>query len=141
MSTLRTLFNKKRLFWKTKLYKWLWISVMLLHSLSNYVTIVDSVSGKFELLSEQNKINYRMCSIKKLFLKILQNSQENTCVRIFFKIFKNTFFIEHFRVTTSDKTICKSLCHEKISFVIWYTYFKLWWYWYGLIRQNWPSRH
>ena len=46
------------------------------------------------------------CSVKKAFLEISQNSQENTCVRVFFfkkeilvqvfscesfKIFKNTF--------------------------------------------------
>ena len=56
------------------------------------------------------------CSVKKVFLKILQNSQENTCVRVpflikfikketlvqmfsceFSEIFKNTFFIEHLR--------------------------------------------
>ena len=62
----------------------------------------------------------RSCSIKKVILKIQQNSQENTCARIsesqaeacnfikratltkvFFselcKIFKNTIFIEHLR--------------------------------------------
>ena len=48
-----------------------------------------------------------MCSVKKVFLKILQNSQENTCARAsfliklqasdlfsceFYKIFQNTFF-------------------------------------------------
>ena len=34
---------------------------------------------------------------KKLFLEISQNSQENTCTRVFFliKISKNTFFTEH----------------------------------------------
>ena len=28
----------------------------------------------------------RMCSVKKVFLKILQNSQENTCARVSFLI-------------------------------------------------------
>ena len=28
--------------------------------------------------------NHRNCSLKKVFLKILQNSQQNTCVRVFF---------------------------------------------------------
>ena len=46
-----------------------------------------------------------------MFLKISQNSQENTCTRVslaqvfsceFCKIFKNTFFTEHFRVTASE---------------------------------------
>ena len=51
------------------------------------------------------------CSVKKMFLKISQNSRENTCARVSFskketltqafsyefcEIFKNTFFIEHF---------------------------------------------
>ena len=55
------------------------------------------------------------CFVKNVFLKILQNSQENTCARVqvcnfikketlsqvfsceFCEILKNTFFIEHFR--------------------------------------------
>ena len=55
----------------------------------------------------------RRCSVKKVFFEILQNSQENTCARVFFliklqassltqvfsceffEISKNTFFIEH----------------------------------------------
>ena len=51
------------------------------------------------------------CSVKKVFLKISQNSQENTCAKVslliklqaqlfsceFCEFFKNTFFIEHFR--------------------------------------------
>ena len=45
--------------------------------------------------------SHRRCSIKKLLLKILQNWEENTCVRVrhdkvfscqFYKIFENTFF-------------------------------------------------
>ena len=55
----------------------------------------------------------RRCSVKKVFLTISQNSQENTCARDslliklqavahvfsceFCKIFKKTFFKEHFR--------------------------------------------
>ena len=54
-------------------------------------------------------------SIKKmLFLKVLQNSQKNTCVGVSFnkvadEIFQNTFFIEHLRATASVKvppTLC-----------------------------------
>ena len=66
----------------------------------------------------------RRCPVKKVFLKIFQNSQENTCARAFFliklqafikketlarlfscefwEIFKNTFLPEHLRRTTSD---------------------------------------
>ena len=67
------------------------------------------------------------CSVKKVFLEIPQNSQENTCARVFFfnkvadqacnfikketlaqviscefcEISKNTFFTEHFWTTAS----------------------------------------
>ena len=54
------------------------------------------------------------CSVKKVFLKILLNSQENTCARLSFlrtpaqvlfceicKVFKNTFFTEHVWKTVS----------------------------------------
>ena len=44
----------------------------------------------------------RRCSIKKLFIKISQNSQENTCARVFFflkvnfaKFLRTPIFIEH----------------------------------------------
>ena len=43
----------------------------------------------------------RRCSIKKVLLKISQNSLENTCARVSFLI-KNTFFTEHLRTTASD---------------------------------------
>ena len=65
----------------------------------------------------------RRCSIKKMFLKISKNSQENTCARVsfliklqakaaketlaqvfsceFFATFKSTFFTEHLWVTAS----------------------------------------
>ena len=68
----------------------------------------------------------RRCSVKKVFLEISQNSQENTCARVslliklqasrnfikqetlpqvfsceFCETSKNTFFTEHFRTTTS----------------------------------------
>ena len=67
--------------------------------------------------------SHRRYSIKKVFLKISQYSQENTCARVpflfklqtfikketvaqgfsreFFKIFKNTFFPEHLWMTVS----------------------------------------
>ena len=78
---------------------------------------------------KQKKRNYLRFSVKKLFLEILQNSQENTCakvsfliklqvsacnfvkngtlVQVFFyefcKTFKNNYFIEHLRTTASNK--------------------------------------
>ena len=41
--------------------------------------------------------------MKKVFLQILQNSQEDTCGRVYFLIntFKNTFFTEHLWATAS----------------------------------------
>ena len=37
-------------------------------------------------ITEDEKAVVRRCSIKKVFLKFLQNSQENTCVRVSFLI-------------------------------------------------------
>ena len=50
------------------------------------------------------------CSVKRLFLEISQNSQENACARVSFliklqglgEIFKNTFFTEHLQTTATD---------------------------------------
>ena len=56
----------------------------------------------FSLFSTSSHQRY---SIKKVFLKISQNSQESTCTRVFLrqvfccefcKVFKNHFFTEHF---------------------------------------------
>ena len=64
-------------------------------------------------LSAMNKAAIQRCSVKKVFLKISQNSQENTCARVSFLIklkmrlwhrcfpvnlaifFRKAFFIEH----------------------------------------------
>ena len=51
-----------------------------------------------------------MKKVKKKFLKILQNSQENACARVSFliklqglgEVFKNTFFTEHLQTTATD---------------------------------------
>ena len=67
----------------------LWLSIV-------FVTVIQKQSS-------------RSFSVQEAFLKISQNSQENTCDRVFIKkealaqvfscesrgIFKNTFFIEH----------------------------------------------
>ena len=78
--------------------------------------------------SEISEAVVRRCSVKNVVLKILQNSQENTCARVFFnkvaglrpqpcnfiknetqlsscefcEIFKYSFFTEHFRMTSSE---------------------------------------
>ena len=56
--------------------------------------------------------------MKKVFLKISQNSQENTCARVSFliklqayEIFKNTFSTEHPRTTASVTTKLCSFVH------------------------------
>ena len=80
----------------------------------------SAVSGSAKYRSDNNLVKSPLhpkpyteaaicrCSVKKIFLKILQNSQENTCGRVnfikketlaqvfsceFCKIFKNTFFL------------------------------------------------
>ena len=75
-----------------------------------------------------SRSSHEKCSIKKVFLKISPNSQENTCARVsyliklqastcnfikneiraqvfsceFFQIFKNTYFTEHLWTTASE---------------------------------------
>ena len=68
----------------------------------------------------KERSSYRWCSLKKVFLKISQILQENTCVEVKFlinfitkkrlqhscfpvKVFKNTYFEEHPRTTASNK--------------------------------------
>ena len=87
-----------------------------------------------------NRVQKQKCSVKKVFFKILQNSQENTCVRVFFfskscrpqncsiikketvaqvftcefcVIFRNTFFYRKPLVAVSASTICLIKdCHK-----------------------------
>ena len=42
--------------------------------------------------------------MKKVFLEISQNSRENTCARVFFYTFLNTFFYRTPLVAASEKT-------------------------------------
>ena len=72
--------------------------------------------------------SHQMCSIKKMFLEISQNSQENTCARVcsfikketlaqmfscdFSEISKNTFFTEHLWTTTSYAYLIKGLMYH-----------------------------
>ena len=70
----------------------------------------------------------RRYSVKKMFLEILENSQEKTCAGVSFlkklqtsilqlywkrhsgiSVFKNAFFMEHLRATASKYVICKEL--------------------------------
>ena len=73
------------------------------------------------LLGLTNTSSHRRCSIKKMFLKISQNSLENACTRVTFliklqappvffcefcEIFKNNFFTEHLWTTASELRWC-----------------------------------
>ena len=82
-------------------------------------------STRSTLSTAINRSSHQRCSIKKVFLKISQNSQENTCARVsscrpharnfikretlaqvfsceFCEIFKNTFFTEQLWTTASE---------------------------------------
>ena len=68
-------------------------------------------------LTQKSEVAVRRCSSKYVFLKISQNSQENTWSSFntftgqkglpvnFAKIFRKTFFTEHLLITTSKKCI------------------------------------
>ena len=94
---------------------WLVVDVLLSHQSGVSIEMKDSEAA------------VQRCSVKRVFLEISQNSQENTCARVSFliklqaeacnfikketlaqvsscefcKISKNTFFIEHLRATAS----------------------------------------
>ena len=68
---------------------------------------------------KRRRNNHQKCYTKKAFLKISQNSHENTCTIKketlaqvfsfeFCKIFKNTFFTEHLRTTASWDDLSQS---------------------------------
>ena len=81
-----------------------------------YINIISTSS-----ISVMSEAVVGRCFVKKVFLEILQNSQENTCANLFFKkenfikketlaqvfssefckISKNNFFTEHPRTTAS----------------------------------------
>ena len=52
--------------------------------------------GSYKPVQAASKSSYRKCSIKKIFLKISQNSQGNTCVRVsLFNIERLTGLTDH----------------------------------------------
>ena len=67
----------------------------------------------FDFVFTLYRSSHQRCSVKKVFLEISQNSQENTCVRDPFliklqaccEISKNTFFTEHLRTVASHCNI------------------------------------
>ena len=75
-----------------------------------------SIRSGFGAKTNSNGTSHGSCSLKKVFLKISQNSQENICARFsyllklqkaltqvfpweFCEIFKKLLFTEHFRAT------------------------------------------
>ena len=64
-------------------------------------------------MPKTNRSSHQRCAIKKVFLGISQNSQENTCVRVSFLIklqasahffYRTPFFTEHFWITASESS-------------------------------------
>ena len=47
---------------------------------------MDKILSTWEYYVQSTEVVVRSCSIKKVFLEILQNSQENTCARVSFLI-------------------------------------------------------
>ena len=90
-------------------------SLSPLSSLSPSSSIVLILNSKIliHLLALLTEADSQRCSVIKVFLKVLQNSQGHTCARVcnfikeqtlaqvffceFCQIFKNTFFIKHLR--------------------------------------------
>ena len=63
--------------------------------------------------------SHRRCSVKKVFLEISQNSQENTCAQVaqvfsceFCEISKNKFFPELLRWLLLETNSCVLFCHS-----------------------------
>ena len=64
-----------------------------------------------ELLSE---VVTQKCSVKKVFLEILQNSQENTCARVFLQlVFPNNAMVRH--THTHTHTHARTHKHRYLS--------------------------
>ena len=102
-----------------------------------FFCLFHSISVETEVIEAVNQ----SCSVKKVFLEISQNSQENTCARVYFliklqgttvillkketlaqvfscefyKISKNNLFIEHFWVTASLVLKQINLCSVSVS--------------------------
>ena len=84
----------------------------------------------------QDRNSYPSCSVEKVFLKISQILQENTCARVSFlitlqasgtvffcefcEIYKNTFYTEQLRTTASDKKekVCPFTLTTQLNFII-----------------------
>ena len=85
---------------------------IIIHSgafIVNFENVNVAWGDVFSTLPSICRSSNRRCSIKKVFLKLLQNSQEITCARVSFliklqasgKSFKSNFFIDHLRTNAS----------------------------------------
>ena len=69
----------------------------------------------FGITQKLNRSSHRRCSIKKLFLKISQNSQENTCPRVSFLIkLQSRPWLQKWLFTDALYTVLKYLRLEKL---------------------------
>ena len=107
-------------------------------------------NGRYIFFMNSTEAFAQRCSVKKLFLEILQNSQENTCVRVSFFIklqaytcnvfkketlaqvfpsefcenFKNTYFYRTTLVATSDCSIKLWFSSQEFKFKAIFTFTK-----------------
>ena len=58
-----------------------------------FLVFLKCAAGNYCSISKSG--HWRRCSIKKIFLKILQNLQENTCTRVSFLIKLQDFRLRH----------------------------------------------
>ena len=59
-------------------------SLLLLGKLNKYKTTMETAGALLWIKNSESVV--RRCSVKKVFLEILQNSQENACARVSFLI-------------------------------------------------------
>ena len=101
---------KRKVFTQVRILKWISFMAIandiLLNSSSDVISWLCNPEFYLEAV-------VRRCSIKKLFIKISQNSQENTCTRVFFffkgefcEVFKNTYF---YRTSLVAASVCSYL--------------------------------
>ena len=101
-------------------FRWLWgMRNVKVHRRENVKFILTNCKDRFKIYitTTGNQVSEAVswrCSVEKVLLKILQNSQKNTCVRVSFlvklqascnfikkgvlaQVFKNTFYIEDYQ--------------------------------------------
>ena len=121
----------------------------IVNFVSNIVNISSSLVSNFVFfLKDQIRSSYRRCSVKKVYLKISQISQENTCVGVSFfsglrpatllkrdskqvfsceiyHILTNTYYEEHLWTTASVRCFISSYLLRRGHVVFLYPLFKI----------------